>query len=350
MSTFKRADRKKAKLRAAICGPAGSGKTYSALLLAHGLGKRIAMIDTERGSGELYSSLYGYDIAQIDAPYTPQKYICLIREASQEYDVVIIDSLSHAWSGEGGVLDMHADATAAQRAKNSYTAWRDVTPQHNALVEAILTAPCHVICCIRSKIAYEQVDSGGKKTVQKLGMAPIQREGMEYEFTLVLDVNQEHYAVSSKDRTRIWEGRGEQITESHGRELLAWLEAGSTATPERKIGEGSDEHKSIESRIDELGLSREGVKTWCSRNPRIAVAHFSDLTSEKYSELMLSLPTLAVKKLEKQIDLMPSDELSAVIKSPPKWLESPEMLHYRDAVIERADRLLTQIQQAGSDE
>jgi len=339
MSTFQKASRKKAKLRAAICGPAGAGKTYSALLLAQGLGKKIAMIDTERGSGELYSTLCDYDIAQIGAPYTPQKYIALLKEASKEYDVVIIDSLSHAWSGEGGVLDMHTDATAAQRTKNSYTAWRDVTPQHNALVEAILTAPCHVICCMRSKMAYEQAEgSSGKKSVTKLGMAPIQREGMEYEFTLVLDVNQEHYAVSSKDRTRLWEARGEQITVEHGRELLDWLESGIDASKEPTIGAGSGKHKSVESTIAKLGLSREGVKTWCSR--KLSVSHFPDLTEKKYGELMQTLPVLAFKKLEKQLGAMSQEELGELIKSPPEWLNEPEMLKYRDRIIEGADLLM----------
>lgn len=228
MAAFKRAERKAAKLRAAICGTSGSGKTYSALLLARGLGNRIAVIDTERGSAELYSDLFDYDVAQLEPPYTPKRFIALINEAARHYDVLIIDSLSHAWSGEGGVLAMHDNAARADKAGNSYTAWRNVTPEHNALVEAVLGAPCHVICSMRSKTAYEMTtDDRGKKKPIKIGLAPIQRDGMEYEFTLVFDVSVDgHIATASKDRTRLWESRNEVITESHGRELKAWLESG----------------------------------------------------------------------------------------------------------------------------
>ncbi len=233
MTTFKRAERKSAKLRAAICGTSGSGKTYSALLLAKGLGQRIAVIDTERGSSELYSDVCEYDVAQLEPPYTPRRYIALIKEASKEYDVIIIDSLSHAWSGEGGVLEMHDNAARAERGGSSFTAWRTVTPEHNALVDAILTAPCHVICSMRSKTAYELIDDGkGKKKPVKIGLAPEQRGGLEYEFTLVLDVSVDgHVASASKDRTRIWENRNEVIAGRHGEELRNWLESGVVLPP-----------------------------------------------------------------------------------------------------------------------
>jgi hypothetical protein len=238
MSSFKKATRKSAKLRAALCGTSGSGKTYSALLLARGLGERVAVIDTERGSAELYSDLYEFDAAQLEPPFTPQRYVSLIKEAAQHYDVLIIDSLSHAWAGEGGVLAMHDNATKADRAGNSYTAWRNVTPQHNQLVDAILNAPCHVIVAMRSKTAYEMVDDGkGKKKPLKIGLAPVQRDGMEYEFTLVWDISTDsHVATASKDRTRLWDDRNEVITIEHGRQLREWLESGATPEP-RPAGE-----------------------------------------------------------------------------------------------------------------
>ena len=233
MNTFKRAERKSAKLRAALCGTSGSGKTYSALLLAKGLGKNVALIDTERGSAELYSDLFGYDVAQLSPPFEPRRYIELIKSAAAAYDVLVIDSLSHAWVGEGGVLEMHENAAKADRTGNSYTAWRNVTPQHNALVDAILNAPCHVIVTMRSKTAYELIDDGrGKKKPLKIGLAPIQRDGLEYEFTLVLDVSVDgHVATASKDRTRLWDGRNAVITEQHGHELRAWIDSGAKAAP-----------------------------------------------------------------------------------------------------------------------
>lgn len=122
---FKRAERKKTKLRLALCGPSGSGKTYSALLIAQGLAPegKIALIDTEHGSGELYSQILSYDVAALNPPFTPERYITLIREAEQTgYNALIIDSVSHAWVGEDGVLDMHDKATAASRSANSFMA------------------------------------------------------------------------------------------------------------------------------------------------------------------------------------------------------------------------------------
>lgn len=228
---FKKAERKSAKLRAALCGTSGSGKTYSALLLARGLAGengKIAVIDTERGSASLYADVTDFDVAELAPPYSPARYRALIADAAQEYDVLVIDSLSHAWSAEGGVLDMHDQATMSNKGGNSYTAWRDVTPQHNQLVDAILSCPCHVITTLRSKTAYELQDNGnGKKTPVKIGLAPIQRDGMEYEFTLVLDVSvSNHIASSSKDRTQLWDGRNDRITVAHGEELRRWLESG----------------------------------------------------------------------------------------------------------------------------
>ncbi|MGH8652701.1 MAG: AAA family ATPase [Gammaproteobacteria bacterium] len=173
---FKRAERKKTKLRLAICGPSGSGKTYSALLIAQGLAPegKIALLDTEHGSGELYSQILSYDVAALNPPFTPERYIALIGEAEHAgYDALIIDSLSHAWAGEGGILDMHDKATAASRSANSFMAWREVTPQHNALVETMLSADLHLIATMRTKTAYDLVDDGnGKKKTHQGGASP----------------------------------------------------------------------------------------------------------------------------------------------------------------------------------
>ncbi|MBA2591838.1 MAG: AAA family ATPase [Gammaproteobacteria bacterium] len=235
--SFRKAERKKAKLRLALCGPAGSGKTYSALLIAQGLalpcdhqGGRIALLDTERGSGELYSDLTPYDVATLTPPFSPERYIELIEGAGAAgYQVLIIDSLSHAWEGEGGCLELHDRATAASRSGNSYTAWREVTPQHNALVEAMLQSPCHVIATMRSKTAYELSDDGnGKKKPIKVGLAPVQRPGMEYEFTVVLDLSVErHIATATKDRTSLFDGQHFIPAPATGEALQAWLESGT---------------------------------------------------------------------------------------------------------------------------
>jgi hypothetical protein len=234
---FTKAERKRAKLRLALCGPSGSGKTYSALLLAQGLapGGKIALLDTENGSGELYADITDYDTATLRAPFTPDRYIALIRGAEKAgYDVLIIDSLSHAWAGDGGILDMHDKATAASKTGNSFTAWREVTPQHNALVETLLSTDLHIIVTMRTKTAYDLVDDGnGKKRPIKIGLAPVQRDGMEYEFTVVLDLSVDgHVATATKDRTRLFDGKHFIPKSGTGVSLREWLDNGKDAKVE----------------------------------------------------------------------------------------------------------------------
>lgn len=230
MSQFHKAERKKGKLRLAIAGPAGSGKTYSALLIALGLGGRIAMIDTERGSGELYDHLGEYDACTIQPPFEPRKYVETIRAAEDlGYETIIIDSLSHAWVGQGGLLDVHGHI--ADKTGNSWSAWRQVTPKHNELVDAMLQSKCHIIATMRSKMEYAQVEENGKKQVKKLGMSPIQRDGMEYEFTVFIDLDQQHTATTTKDRTTLFDGQYFVPTIETGKTLLAWLENNGQAMP-----------------------------------------------------------------------------------------------------------------------
>ena len=218
---FRKAQRRKAKLRLAITGPAGSGKTYSALLLAFGLGGKIAMIDTENGSGDLYCHLGDYDICSLSAPYDPRKYVQVIHEAEQAgYDTVIIDSLSHAWSGQGGILDMHNQVVQNMKSGNSYTAWNKITPIQDFLTNTMLASPCHIIATMRSKTEYLQSeDERGKKEIRKVGLAPVQREGMDYEFGTVFDVSLSHMATVSKDRTGLFNDIPFTITKETGKKL-----------------------------------------------------------------------------------------------------------------------------------
>jgi len=229
---FQRAERKQARLRLALCGPAGSGKTYSALLIASGLiqeGEKIALLDTEAGSGELYADLVSYDYDRLDPPFEPGRYIEQIAEAEKAgYSVLIIDSLSHAWSGTGGVLDLKDRIAKASRSGNDWAAWRDVTPQHNALVDAILRSDLHIIACLRTKTAWEVTeDERGRKKPIKIGLKPEQREGVEYEFSVVMDMSVDgHMACASKDRTRLFDGRPMIPSVETGRQLRRWLDSG----------------------------------------------------------------------------------------------------------------------------
>ena len=218
---FRKAERKKAKLRLGITGPAGSGKTYGALLVAFGLGGKIAMIDTENGSGDLYANLGDYDVCTISAPYEVKKYLAAIHEAEQAgYDIIIIDSLSHAWSGEGGLLDMQGKIAASSRSGNSYAAWREVTPWHNKLIDAMLSSPAHIIATMRSKTEYIQAENErGYKEIRKVGLAPVQRDGMDYEFGVVFDLTANHMATVSKDRTSIFDGQIFALSQDTGKTL-----------------------------------------------------------------------------------------------------------------------------------
>ena len=231
---FRKAQRKQAKLRLAITGPAGSGKTYSSLLLAFGLGGKIAMIDTENGSGDLYAQLGDYDICSLNAPYAPQRYLQLIHEAEQaHYDIIIIDSLSHAWSGQGGLLDMQSKLTETKYRGNSYNAWRDITPLQNMLVDALIASPCHIIATMRSKTEYVQNKTdNGRTEIRKVGLAPVQREGIDYEFGTVFDLSPEHLAVVSKDRTGLFGDDIFTVSKDTGKKLRQWLDSGVKVTEE----------------------------------------------------------------------------------------------------------------------
>ena len=232
MGIFQKAVRQVAKLRLALSGPSGSGKTYSALLIASGIVpmEKVAVIDTENGSANLYANLGTYSVLTLHPPYTPKKYIEAIRAAEQEgFELVIIDSLSHAWNGEGGLLEQKDKATDAKYKGNGWAAWREVTPEYNKLIETMLNSPCHIIATMRAKTEYMQDDSNGRKRIVKVGAAPIQRDGIEYEFTVVFDLSIDHVATVNKDRTRLFDGQYFVPTPDVGKTLKQWLDAGEPA-------------------------------------------------------------------------------------------------------------------------
>lgn len=227
---FRKAERRKAKLRLGITGPAGSGKTMSALLIAGGLVNgdytKIGLVDTENGSGDLYvhskasgDEIGEYNVLTLEPPFEASKYIAAIKIAEEAgLEVVILDSITHAWAGEGGFLEKQGKI--ADKSGNSWSAWRTVTPEHNRFIDAMLQSKIHVIATMRSKT--EHVYEGGK--VKKLGMAPVAREGMEYEFSVVFDMDQGHNATPTKDRTSIFDGQIFKPSPETGKKLLKWLE------------------------------------------------------------------------------------------------------------------------------
>ncbi|MEO6833518.1 MAG: AAA family ATPase [Chitinophagaceae bacterium] len=214
-------------------GPSGSGKTFSALLIAYGLCRsweHIAVIDTENHSADLYAHLGAYQVLSITAPFSPEKYsealqICI----NAGMEVVIIDSVSHEWEGSGGILDIHGRMQG-----NSFTNWAHVTPRHNAFVQAILQSPVHVIGTIRSKQDYVLSERNGKMVPEKVGMKGVTKEGMDYEFTLVLDMNIKHFATASKDRTSLFIDKPEfKPSEETGITILNWCNEGVLSIEEQ---------------------------------------------------------------------------------------------------------------------
>jgi hypothetical protein len=197
MQGFVKATKQQARARIAVSGPSGAGKTYTSLIWAKALGQKIAVIDTERGSASLYADVFDFDVLDLSPPYHPQRLMDALDLASS-YDVVVCDSISHFWAGEGGVLEI---VDRAKTGSDSYRAWSKGTPLQQHMVDALLRHPAHIIATMRSKTEYALVKgTDGKNAVQKLGMAPIQRDGIEYEFTVMVDLDMEHVAHVTKSR------------------------------------------------------------------------------------------------------------------------------------------------------
>lgn len=228
---LRKAQRQQVKLRIGLSGPSGSGKTLSALLMAYGIcgsWDKIAVIDTERGSAELYSDLGEYNVLPLTSPFSPERYIEAIRTCEQaQMEIIIIDSVSHEWDGEGGCLESNDKKSAAVFGGNKWSAWSDTTARHNRFLAAIVQSPVHVIVTARSKVETAQEDVNGKKRVVKLGMKDIQREGFDYELTIWFNVERDrHLAFATKDRTGIFADRDPfVISHETGAELMAWNKA-----------------------------------------------------------------------------------------------------------------------------
>ena len=315
---FKKAVKTEAKLRLAIAGPAGSGKTYTALSIATHLGGPIAVIDTEHGSASKYADLFDFDVAEMHAPYHPDKYLRAIKEAAEAgYKVIILDSMSHAWNGEGGLLELADEAAKAMKTQNSFAAWKSITPIQNRLVEGVVSAPLHLIATMRSKTEYVQErDDRGRNTVRKVGMAPVQREGFEYEFDVFLDVDLEHNAIVSKTRCAVLDGKvinkpGKQLAEI----LKNWLGTGPApvavtkfetpaspaAAPEPEVDFRAEEEEAKPTRITDkqrrqfmmMGISLYGADGWDDKRPKLIEwvtknrsKHTNDMTTEEAQKLI----------------------------------------------------------------
>lgn len=222
---FQKATKKKAKLRMAIMGPAKSGKSFSSLKIAKNLGRRVAAIDTERGSLSKYAGdVADFDVVELTS-FAPARYIAAMKAAADAgYDVLLVDSISHAWVGEGGLLDQKDKAGG-----NSFNAWRTLTPQHNEFVDTILGWPGHIIVTMRVKTEYVVEQVGGKSVPRRVGLAPVQRDGMEYEFDVLAEMDRDHTLHVTDTRCPALDGAALRKPDGAeiARTLLAWLDDGA---------------------------------------------------------------------------------------------------------------------------
>jgi hypothetical protein len=230
----RKAEKRRVKLKMAVQGPSGSGKTWGALALAKNMwpAAKICVVDTENESASLYADQFEFDTIPLTPPFTTDRYeACVDAIVAGGYDVAIIDSITHQWDGEGGIL-RRKEELDQRPGSNSYTNWSTFTPEHQHFIEVLKQAPIHIIATMRSKQDYilTQNDKGKSKPV-KVGMAPVQRDGFDYEFSIVFDVQMDHKANVSKNRTGLFEGKVLNLADKKvAEELRNWVESGKEVT------------------------------------------------------------------------------------------------------------------------
>lgn len=296
--SLKKAKRHKLILAMAMIGPSGSGKTVGGLILAYGMMKakypeateaevwaKIGLVDTEHERSLVYVGLTKGDVTigefwhwDLKAPYSVARYKEAVEDMKAEgVEVVVVDSLSHAWTGEGGVVDVND----SQSGKNSFSNWNDTNKQaYNPLVSFAVgeSTGVHMINTIRSKQGYAmETDDNGKAQVVKVGLQPIQRDQFEYEFQIALNVGMDHKAQPSKDNSDIFEGFHGKVTQAHGAKLYDWLESGVDIFAERRAEEAKREADRL-ALVDEMTI--------------LIYKHEKDPVISEWLETMQKHPTL----------------------------------------------------------
>lgn len=300
---FKKATKEKARLRVAIDGPAKSGKTYTALVLASAVierfGGRIALIDTERGSASKYANLFDFDVAEL-VDFHPDNFIKAIGAASQgnTYAVLVIDSLSHEWMGDRGILQLVDQAQSKNR--NQFAAWRVPSGLHTKLVDAMLQAPIHLIATMRSKTEYAQIREGGKTVVKKVGLKPVQRDGVEYEFDILVSMDNEHQATISGSRCPEMDGQSaNKPAGDFFHPLLDWISEGDEPAPKKQKQDVAPKSNGWPARPwDAETLKRamakkasqyEGPATASDKQRKFAVASLSKVAKDTLARYTITL-------------------------------------------------------------
>jgi hypothetical protein len=303
---FQRATRKKSKLRLGVAGPAGSGKTTAALQIATGLGGRVAVLDTERGSASLYSDRFDFDVLDLDPPYAPERFIEAIHAAKRAgYEVLILDSITHEWNGSGGCCDINEALAQARYKGNTWSAWSETTPRHRAFLDAILQSRMHIIATMRSKTETVQGDGG---RVKKLGMKVEQRDGTDYEFSVVLELDhQTHFAVATKDRTRLFKDPV-QVTADVGVMLRNWLDSGAEVVPTaEEIAAKRREELSVKfaqalNPTGDLGKTEEEHEAAVAASVFAVHNEVHALGEEEYRAIWAMIPAASRKAIKKYIE------------------------------------------------
>jgi len=269
---LQKATRKKVKLRLNLSAPSGAGKTYSALKLAKGLvgeWSKIAVIDTENGSASLYEHLGDFNTIDLQPPFSPERYIQAIDMClTAGMECIIIDSSSHEWSGPGGCLEINENLANAKYRGNTWSAWNETTPRHDAFVSKVLHAPVHIITCTRSKMETVMTDD---KKVKKVGMKDIQREGWEYELTVSLNIDRDtHKAIASKDRTELFDNKEPfLISEKTGELIRDWCERG--VDTEQELQDAVAKLANCNS-VDELTMLKDTLSESIVKHPKFIAA------------------------------------------------------------------------------
>lgn len=309
---FTKAVRKRAKLKLAVSGVAGSGKTTAALEIATGLlgsgGGRIAVIDTERRSADLYAGLYEFDSLGLDPPYAPERFIEAINAAQAAgYAVCIIDSASHEWSGSGGCIDINEDLAQSKFRGNTWSAWSVTTPRHRSFLDAIIQCDMHVIATMRSK---EETIQGDDKKVRKVGLKAEQRDGTAYEFSIVFEIeHQTHKAIATKDRTRMFGGDPFALTAKTGEKLREWLESGVDAGPSpEEIATKRREELSLKfaqalNPTDDMGTTAEEHEAGVAAAVFAVHNEIRELGIDEYGEIWKQIPAPSRSAIKKYLEV-----------------------------------------------
>lgn len=288
---FTKAVKTGSKLRLALIGPSGSGKTYTALKVASELGQRVAVIDTEHGSASKYADEFEFDTLQM-TNYDPVHYMDAIASAEAAgYDVIVVDSLSHAWSGKGGALEMVDKVTSSSKSGNSYVAWAKVTPIWNDLLDAIVRVDAHLIGTMRAKTEYV-LDS--KNTPRKVGMGAVFRDGGEYEFDVVGEMTLDHSLVVTKTRCRDIDGAViEKPGAGFAETLNRWLEG----EPLPEVAE-----------IDALGEALLGKTRWHNEARTASAMSLSGNLATTIEQLTQTEAQKLLSQLKRKMDKKEAEE------------------------------------------